>query len=436
MRALAAGRNTGYRKHKSAISPAYPGKTIRAGLTKPAPSTTQRPFLTLPPFLSSSRKMLAALAVVIAAVGVWACTTTYYVPRDHGRAQGLATVAEGLSDKGLARLTADMDPAMLALAKRHDPRPRTDFWGRPVGWTSLNIAEIPNLGFGTTFEETAQEINDLRPVSKLPIRPMRPFNLAVDSGDGTRALRCLSEAVYYESAREPQLGREAVAQVVLNRVRHPAYPKSICGVVYQGSARSTGCQFSFTCDGSLKWAPEPALWSQAQMIARRALNGYVAKSVGSATHYHANYVAPYWAPTLVKMKQIGLHIFYRWTGPWGEPPAFTGRYAGGEAYLSPAILGGLDARTQGLLDPERQGLGGGQKVTLAVAGDVRTYTVIDPLDSDGGKTRVLGQIYASRRKPTADEIKRINESLARLEAGEAAPAAAAVPVAAPDSPTQ
>lgn len=359
--------------------------------------------------------MWVTLAVLACALVAWGCARSYYVPRDAGRAHGVATVAEGFSDKGLARLTADMDPAMLALARRHDPTPKADPWGRPLGWTSLNIAEVPTLGFGVIVEETAVQINDLRPFSKLPIRPMKPFTLAAGGDDESRALRCLSQAVYYESAREPSLGQEAVAQVVLNRLRHPAYPKTICGVVYQGSARATGCQFSFTCDGSLRWAPEPGLWAQAQAVARRALAGHVAKSIGSATHYHANYVAPYWAPTLVKLKQIGLHIFYRWTGPWGEPGAFTGRYAGGEAYLSPAILGGLDQRTQGLFDPDREGLGGGRKVTLGVAGDVRTYTVVDPSAHDGEKTRVLGQLYASRRKPTADEIKQINESLARME---------------------
>jgi spore germination cell wall hydrolase CwlJ-like protein len=332
----------------------------------------------------------------------------------------VAAIARGRSQASVDRLSADMDPAMLALARRHDPARHTDFWGRPAGWATLNLTEVPSLGFGTTYDATAEEINALRPVSKLPIHPMKPFHLSTSGGDGAQALHCLTQAVYYESAREPSLGQEAVAQVVLNRVRHPAYPKSICGVVFQGSARATGCQFSFTCDGSLAWAPEPRLWAKAQAVAKRALAGYVSKAVGSATHYHADYVAPYWAPTLVKMKQIGLHIFYRWTGPWGEPAAFTGRYAGGESNLSLAILGGLDARTQGLLDPDAQGLGPDRKVTLAVAGDVRTYTVADPMLSGGEKTRVVGTLYASRRKPTPEEIEQINASLAAMEAAEAA----------------
>jgi hypothetical protein len=219
--------------------------------------------------------------------------------------------------------------------------------------------------------------------------------------------------------------------VVLNRVRHPAYPKSICGVVYQGSARATGCQFTFTCDGSLRWAPEPDLWRQARKVAERALAGYVDKQVGSATHYHAQYVSPYWAPTLVKMTKVGQHIFYRWTGPWGEPPAFTGHYAGGEAHLSPAVLGGVDARTQGnLLSPEAQGVPAERKVTIAVAGEVRTYKVADPTRADGARTRVMGAIYPTRRQPTPDEIKRINESLAALETRMDAPAASGAPASA------
>ncbi len=380
--------------------------------------------------LHAQRGLIAALVVGCGlAVILLACANPKMAPEESGRARGVAMIVRSFTDRGLIRLTADMDPAMLALARRHDPLARqADPWGRAVGWTSLDIRQIPDLGLDATQVETAEEINASRAFSKLPIRPMRPFVLHAGGQDASRALKCLAEAVYYESAREPQLGQEAVAQVVLNRVRHPAYPKSVCGVVYQGSARATGCQFSFTCDGSLRYAPEPGLWRLAQEVARRALAGHVNRTVGSATHYHAEYVAPYWAPTLVKMKQVGLHIFYRWTGPWGEPPAFTGRYAGGEAYISPAILGGLDARTNGL-DPESQGIGAGRQVTLAVAGEVRTYNVADAAAAGGERTRVLGTLYAPRRKPTAEEVREINASLAAMEAGDAAQSSA--PRAAP-----
>jgi hypothetical protein len=334
-------------------------------------------------------------------------------------AKGLAV--SDLSNRSLARLASIFDPAARALAERHDPYlRRADRWNRPEGWTSFDLKNVPNLGFSTVEGTSAEELNALRPFAKLPIRPMRAFVLETDAADRARAVQCMTQAIYYEAAREPRAGQEAVAQVVLNRLRHPAYPKSVCGVVYQGAARMTGCQFTFTCDGSLRWKPEPALWKQAQAVAERALDGFVDKTVGSATHYHAAYVAPYWAPTLVKMTQVGQHIFYRWTGPWGEPPAFNGRYAGGEAVLTPALLTGLDPRTQsGVLAPEAQGIPAQRKVTLAVAGEVRTYTVADDNASDGERTRVMGMIRPTRRQPTPEEVQHINESLAAMEkAGE------------------
>ncbi|EQB07050.1 cell wall hydrolase [Sphingobium indicum] len=158
----------------------------------------------------------------------------------------------------------------------------------------------------------------------------KPFRaLAAVGEDHDRALQCLTQAVYYEAAREPESGQRAVAQVVLNRVRHPAFAKTVCGVVYQRFDASV-CQFSFVCDGSLARRPLPDLWNRARRIAADALTGRVEKEVGTATHYHADYVFPRWAPHLAKLAQIGAHIFYRWPGGWGMPGAFTGRYAGGE----------------------------------------------------------------------------------------------------------
>lgn len=360
-----------------------------------------------------------------------ACASAY-LPAGSGRAAGVVSVAETFSDQGLKRLTADMDPAMLALAQRHDPARHKDFWDRPSGWAVLDLSHPPDLGFGTATDDAALEINALRPFSRLPIHAMKPFVLASDAADSSRAVTCLAQAVYYESAREPELGQEAVAQVVLNRLRHPAYPKSICGVVYQGAANRTGCQFTFTCDGSLNRAPEPSLWARALAVARQALGGFVVKDVGSATHYHAVYVAPYWAPTLVKLKQIGAHIFYRWTGPWGEPAAFTGRYLGGESDISPEILSGFDARTQGMFPREIPTEPASHSVTLTVDGEARTYTVADPaaLAAPGvERPRMLGTLYAQRRQPTPEEIRAIN---AKLEAMEKAEAAAAPAESAPN----
>ncbi len=137
-------------------------------------------------------------------------------------------------------------------------------------------------------------------------------SLIANEAEREEAVECLGEAIYYEAGFEPLEGQEAVAQVVLNRVRSPAYPGSVCGVVYQGSERRTGCQFSFTCDGSLKRRPpEAEQLEAARTVARRVIAGLVVPEVGSATHYHTDYVHPYWAPTLKKIGVVGRHIFYR-----------------------------------------------------------------------------------------------------------------------------
>jgi len=174
----------------------------------------------------------------------------------------------------------------------------------------------------------AKLINASMPFSSAPLMAARPFDLSgADPLDRRRALLCMTQAVYYEAGFEPVEGRRAVAQVVINRMRHPAFPKSVCGVVYQG-ARDPVCQFSFVCDGSLYRRPALGAWKEAERVAQAALDGFVERTVGAATHYHADYVAPYWAPRLAKISQIGAHIFYRWPGAWGSTAAFTGRYIG------------------------------------------------------------------------------------------------------------
>ena len=177
--------------------------------------------------------------------------------------------------------------------------------------------------------QTAEAINAALPVAFGPNPAARAFTPAGLKGASyDRALECLTEAIYYEAATEPTDGQRAVAQVVLNRVRHPAFPASVCGVVYQGHERRTGCQFTFTCDGSLTRAPMASYWDRARKVALAALGGVTFAVVGNATHYHADWVVPYWAPSLIKSAVIGRHIFYRWAGGWGQPGAFGQRYAG------------------------------------------------------------------------------------------------------------
>jgi hypothetical protein len=149
-----------------------------------------------------------------------------------------------------------------------------------------------------------------------------PFVASREPATFDRAVECLTQAVYYEARSESEDGQRAVAQVVLNRVRHPAYPNSVCGVVYQGSERVTGCQFTFTCDGSLGRAIEPYAWDRARRIATAALSGNVYRPVGLATNYHTTAISPYWAPSLVPQVTLGNHIFYRRPGS-GTAEAFS-----------------------------------------------------------------------------------------------------------------
>jgi len=179
--------------------------------------------------------------------------------------------------------------------------------------------------------EDALSINKAIPVTDGPNPAARPFAMSGATATAkARALECLTSAVYYEAGQESAEGQRAVAQVVLNRVRHPAFPASVCGVVYQGSTRPTGCQFTFTCDGSLSRRPMASAWARARQVAKAALTGAVYAPAGNATHYHANYVVPYWASSLAKNVVVGAHIFYRWAGGWGRPAAFAKHYAGKE----------------------------------------------------------------------------------------------------------
>ncbi len=126
---------------------------------------------------------------------------------------------------------------------------------------------------------------------------------------------CLARAVYFEARSESALGQMAVAKVILNRVKSPQYPNTICGVVYQGTQRRNSCQFSFACDGQPDDVKQPAAWAQAKSVAQRAIKGdmNLGSGMNTATSYHADYVTPRWAKTLRKVSRIGRHIFYSGT---------------------------------------------------------------------------------------------------------------------------
>lgn len=176
----------------------------------------------------------------------------------------------------------------------------------------------------------AQTANAAIPLVANGLQSANPFalpgGLALSTAD--RAQQCLALAMYYEAAFEGADGRRAVAQVVLNRVRHPAFPHDVCAVVFQRA--SNVCQFTFACDGAMTRPRNPALWRETMAEAAAALHGKVFAGVGMATHYHADYVLPGWAYKLDKVAVIGRHAFYRWPDGWGLRGAFNAAYQGHE----------------------------------------------------------------------------------------------------------
>ncbi len=219
------------------------------------------------------------------------------------------------------------------------PVPKLEVAQRVVPRSELPSVEPVELQ--AVAPEDAKAFNDTIPFSTAPNPAARPFLFSGDSVARARAIDCLAVGVLYEAGDDTD-GERAVAQVVLNRVRHPAFPKSVCGVIFQGADRSTGCQFSFACDGAMsRWNPNPAAWNRARAVATAALNGSVYGAVGYATHYHTDWVVPYWSASLDKVTAVKTHLFFRWTGWWGTPGAFLRSVSGFEPGI--AALAGFSA---------------------------------------------------------------------------------------------
>ena len=248
------------------------------------------------------------------------------------RAQHFASAAaQGFSDEALREQAAQMTPGELALAERHDPlagnsgaqrdRLAAAFANQLMQREDVPAAQPTNLSAANLKASG----NLLRASFSAPTNPQaQPFHMS-GALDSARDLDCLADAVYYEARGETPAGQAAVAQVVLNRVRHPAFPKCVCGVVFQGARDGTGCQFSFACDGSMDRGREPTAWRRSREVAAHALSGFVMPSVGNATHFHVAGIDPGWGPRLLRVAQIGLHVFYRFGGYAGSPNNFNRR---------------------------------------------------------------------------------------------------------------
>ena len=244
----------------------------------------------------------------------------------------------GFTEEALAAAAGGLDASALTIARRHDP------YTVAGGAQRDRQAELMTARLEQLRSNSAP--SGLRPgllqASFSPAHDAaRPFRLA-NALDASRDLECLTQAAYYEARGEGRDGMQAVTQVVLNRVRHPAFPKSVCGVVFQGAGRRVGCQFSFTCDGSMRGGVNRGAWDRARDVASKALSGTVYAAVGNATHFHTTNVSPSWRNALVRVNQVGNHLFYRFGGRSGSSAAFTYTARPSTAAPSPLMQASLD----------------------------------------------------------------------------------------------
>lgn len=399
---------------------------LNASSPRAVPTTPSLPAFELPsiaPTISKAGDRIARLRPVTAAALFGAVAGLViggaYLGGQAARATALRAQAErlegatsaGFTEEALAAAAGGLDASALSIARRHDPYTVAGGAQRDRQ-AELLTARLETLRAGSAT-------SGLRPanLSAVSNPAAQPFRLA-SALDASRDLDCLTQAAYYEARGEGREGMQAVAQVVLNRARHPAFPKSVCGVVYQGAGRSTGCQFSFTCNGAMRGAVNRAAWNRARDVASKALSGAVFAPVGNATHFHTTGVSPGWRNTLIRVNQVGQHLFYRFGGRNGSRDAFVYQ-------ARPSAPAETQPLIQASLDPTD---------TVRQAGQAVAYTMVLAQEAAG-----RGAEAPARRNETAPAAAPAPTAKAPAPAvAGSAPAAAprvATPAAAPASAT-
>ncbi len=266
--------------------------------------------------------------------------------RASARALLVAVFGGALLSAGLVGLwseTRDVDPPTQPVASTVAVAPTIQ---------RISLAHVPPAAPAPARQGGTAQSLPARLILASDVRAaaMSPFQLTAAGAAQDRALDCLTTAVYYEARGEGTDGMAAVAQVVLNRVRHPAFPKSVCGVVFQG------CQFSFAC-GGMNGRRNAALWSRSREIAEAALGGTVMSRVGTATHFHATRLNPRWAG-LSRVATIGRHVFYSFSGRRGAPATFLNVVSAGEptprtapTRVEPPVYAMLPSEQPGAVSP-------------------------------------------------------------------------------------
>lgn len=245
-------------------------------------------------------------------------------------------------------------------------------------WLAAGSAGLQNAAISARGQLTANTVSGLdlmagRARDAIALASLGGFSgESLDRAEETKSeLDCLAEAVYYEARSESTRGQLAVAEVVMNRVRDSRFPNTVCEVVFQGQYRQTGCQFTFTCDGSRRQKPRGPAWDRARAVALHVSLGLNKPVTNKATHYHTDYVNPYWKAGMVETAMIGTHIFYRFPKTGAE---WT------QARLA------LDAQQQT------------KDALLSVEGETMTLDVVEPVATEPSAISLTTAIAA----PTAD----------------------------------
>lgn len=331
----------------------------------------------------------------------------------HARVARLAEGASGnFSDAAMLSASTRMDPGALAVAKRHDP----------YLFAAVERSDRQSQMLAARLDSAGSNLLPGQNGRTGPLMLRASFGSAFNPGIGgpfqlrnalesSRELECLADAVYYEARGETPSGQAAVAQVVMNRVRHPAFPKSICGVVFQGAYNRTGCQFSFACDGSMRRARDIGAWARARKVAARTLAGDGSSAVGSATHFHTINVSPGWGPRLLRVAQVGMHIFYRF-GRHGAASSYAPSRLPTVDDIAPSEIASLTADGKppvvyaasalGRLEPASAAPGMGGPVGAAVTEPASAPIATAPKAQSGGLTSVKS---LSSDKPVLEGLK-------------------------------
>ena len=166
--------------------------------------------------------------------------------------------------------------------------------------------------FSAVFMSIPTGASDMSKVIILRI----PQEVVVERGKTVdkKELDCMAANIYFEASTQERIGKIGVAQVTMNRVRSPEFPNSVCEVVYQGPKNKKNkrlCQFSWYCDGKPDIIRNKRVWRECVYVAKYVILGGVPDITYNSTHYHADYVQPWWAKKMEKTVKLGDHIFYR-----------------------------------------------------------------------------------------------------------------------------